>query len=77
MPPAASPAGTRIGGQYDVSSWRYEGQPIDYASVGGSQGRIVGEAGEGEQGEMEGNGIEEETEELEPGESAELEVDRG
>jgi len=26
---------------------------------------------------MEGNGIEEETEELEPGESAELEVDRG
>jgi formate dehydrogenase major subunit len=65
------------GGQYDVSSWRYEGQPIDYASVGGSQGRIVGEAGEGEQGEMEGNGIEEETEELEPGESAELEVDRG
>ena len=29
--------------QYDPSSWRYEGQPIDYASVGGSQGRIVGE----------------------------------
>jgi formate dehydrogenase major subunit len=28
---------------YDVSSWRYEGDPIDYASVGGSQGRIVGE----------------------------------
>ncbi len=29
--------------QYDPSSWRYEGSPIDYASVGGSQGRIVGE----------------------------------
>src|SRR3990170_2433922 len=29
--------------QYDPSSWRYEGTPIDYASVGGSQGRIVGE----------------------------------
>jgi len=29
--------------QYDPSSWRYEGQPIDYASVGGSQGRVVGE----------------------------------
>ena len=28
---------------YDVSSWRYEGQPLDYASVGGSQGHIVGE----------------------------------
>ena len=38
--------------QYDPSSWRYEGHPIDYASVGGSQGRIVGEAGEGESGEM-------------------------
>ncbi|HET7270380.1 MAG TPA: molybdopterin-dependent oxidoreductase, partial [Rubrobacter sp.] len=38
--------------QYDPSSWRYEGHPIDYASVGGSQGRIVGEAGEGEHGEM-------------------------
>src|SRR3954471_16784028 len=23
---------------YDVSSWRYEGDPINYASVGGSQG---------------------------------------
>ena len=33
--------------QYDPSSWRYEGMPIDYASVGGSQGRIVGEAGPG------------------------------
>jgi len=29
--------------RYDPSSWRYEGTPIDYASVGGSQGRIVGE----------------------------------
>jgi formate dehydrogenase major subunit len=38
--------------QYDPSSWRYEGHPIDYASVGGSQERIVGEAGEGEGGEM-------------------------
>jgi formate dehydrogenase major subunit len=38
--------------QYDPSSWRYEGMPIDYASVGGSQGRVVGEAGEGESGEM-------------------------
>jgi formate dehydrogenase major subunit len=37
---------------YDPTSWRYEGHPIDYASVGGSQGRIVGEAGEGEGGEM-------------------------
>ena len=38
--------------QYDPSSWRYEGMPIDYASVGGSQGRVVGEAGEGESGTM-------------------------
>ncbi|MDP9437155.1 MAG: molybdopterin-dependent oxidoreductase [Actinomycetota bacterium] len=29
--------------QYDPSSWRYEGQPIDYASVGGSQGRVIAE----------------------------------
>src|SRR5215216_2081852 len=36
---------------YDVSTWRYEGEPIDYASIGGSQGRIVGEAGEGEGGD--------------------------
>src|SRR5919107_536051 len=28
---------------YDVASWRYEGEPIDYSPVGGSQGRIVGE----------------------------------
>jgi formate dehydrogenase major subunit len=30
---------------YDPSSWRYEGHPIDYASVGGSENRVVGEAG--------------------------------
>ena len=29
--------------RYDPSSWRYEGTPIDYASVGGSQSRLVGE----------------------------------
>jgi formate dehydrogenase major subunit len=29
--------------RYDPSSWRYEGAPIDYASVGGSQSRLVGE----------------------------------
>jgi len=29
--------------QYDPTSWRYEGSPIDYASVGGSQSRLVGE----------------------------------
>src|ERR671921_569610 len=29
--------------QYDPSSWRYEGTPIDYAPVGGSQGRLIGE----------------------------------
>jgi formate dehydrogenase major subunit len=34
--------------QYDPSSWRYEGQPLDYASVGGSQGRIVAEEVGGE-----------------------------
>ncbi|MDQ4043419.1 MAG: molybdopterin-dependent oxidoreductase [Actinomycetota bacterium] len=33
---------------YDMGKWRYEGDPMDYASVGGSQGRLVGEAGEGE-----------------------------
>ena len=34
---------------YDPTSWRYEGQPIDYASVGGSRNVGVGadEAGEG------------------------------
>ncbi|HEV2092120.1 MAG TPA: molybdopterin-dependent oxidoreductase [Rubrobacter sp.] len=34
--------------QYDPSSWRYEGQPLDYASVGGSQARLVGEGVGGE-----------------------------
>jgi formate dehydrogenase major subunit len=29
--------------QYDPRSWRYEGTPIDYASVGGSQSDLVGE----------------------------------
>jgi formate dehydrogenase major subunit len=29
--------------RYDPTSWRYEGTPMDYASVGGSQGRLVGE----------------------------------
>jgi formate dehydrogenase major subunit len=29
--------------RYDPSSWRYEGTPIDYASVGGSQGSLVAE----------------------------------
>src|SRR5919199_1016692 len=40
--------------EYDSSSWRYEGQPIDYAAVGGSQGRIVGEDVGGESGMHEG-----------------------
>jgi formate dehydrogenase major subunit len=37
---------------YDPRSWRYEGHPIDYAAVGGSEGRLVGEAGEGEKHDM-------------------------
>src|SRR5919107_574510 len=28
---------------YDPTGWRYEGEPIDYSPVGGSQGTIVGE----------------------------------
>ncbi len=32
---------------YDPTSWRYEGQPIDYASVGGSRNVDADEAGEG------------------------------
>ena len=32
---------------YDPTSWRYEGQPIDYASVGGSRNVDANEAGEG------------------------------
>ena len=31
--------------RYDPRSWRYEGHPIDYASVGGSENRVVGESG--------------------------------
>jgi len=40
--------------RYDPTSWRYEGHPIDYASVGGSQDRIVGEDAGGEPGMHEG-----------------------
>jgi formate dehydrogenase major subunit len=40
--------------RYDPSSWRYEGQPLDYTSVGGSEGRIVGEETGGEPGPHEG-----------------------
>src|SRR5215212_1400320 len=28
---------------YDPAGWRYEGAPINYSPIGGSQGRIVGE----------------------------------
>jgi formate dehydrogenase major subunit len=40
--------------EYDPSTWRYEGQPMDYAAVGGSQGRIVAEEVGGEPGAHEG-----------------------
>jgi formate dehydrogenase major subunit len=40
--------------RYDPSTWRYEGQPVDYAAVGGSQDRIVGENVGGEPGAHEG-----------------------
>jgi formate dehydrogenase major subunit len=40
--------------QYDPTSWRYEGHPIDYASVGGSQDRLKGEEVGGESGMHEG-----------------------
>jgi formate dehydrogenase major subunit len=40
--------------QYDPSSWRYEGTPIDYASVGGSQGSLIGEDVGGESAPNEG-----------------------
>src|SRR5215210_4062849 len=33
---------------YDPTGWRYEGAPIDYASVGGSQGRLMGDSGGGQ-----------------------------
>jgi formate dehydrogenase major subunit len=39
-------------GEYDPSSWSYEGQPMKHAAVGGSQGALVGEAGRGHEGEM-------------------------
>ncbi|MEW6636372.1 MAG: molybdopterin-dependent oxidoreductase [Actinomycetota bacterium] len=38
--------------EYDASSWRYEGTPLRHASVGGSQGALMGEAGEGHVGEV-------------------------
>jgi formate dehydrogenase major subunit len=40
--------------QYDPRSWRYEGTPIDYAAVGGSQGSLVGEDVGGESAPNEG-----------------------
>jgi formate dehydrogenase major subunit len=42
---------------YDPTNWRYEGAPIDYASVGGSQSRLMGDAGggQGQQGVNEGD----------------------
>jgi len=33
--------------EYSAESWRYEGQPLHHASVGGSQDSLVGEAGQG------------------------------
>ncbi len=33
---------------YDPTNWRYEGAPIDYASVGGSQGALSGDSGGGQ-----------------------------
>jgi len=33
---------------YDPTGWRYEGAPIDYASVGGSQGALMGDSGGGQ-----------------------------
>jgi formate dehydrogenase major subunit len=42
---------------YNPESWRYEGEPIDFAPVGGSQGAITSsgsEAGGGEEAEPEG-----------------------
>ena len=32
---------------YGAGTWRYEGQPLSHAAVGGSQDSVVGEAGEG------------------------------
>jgi formate dehydrogenase major subunit len=40
--------------RYDPTSWRYEGHPIDYASIGGSEDRLVGEEVGGEPGAHEG-----------------------
>ena len=48
---------------YDPSKWRYEGAPIDYASVGGSQGRLMGDSGggQGQHGANEGDRPSDET----------------
>src|ERR687885_1603606 len=43
--------------QYDPRSWRYEGMPIEYAAVGGSEGRLVGEPGDGEKHDMPLDGV--------------------
>ena len=36
--------------EYSAESWRYEGQPLHHASVGGSQDSLVGEVGQGAPG---------------------------
>jgi formate dehydrogenase major subunit len=48
---------------YDPTGWRYEGAPIDYASVGGSQGRLMGDTGggQGQHGVSEGDRPSDET----------------
>jgi formate dehydrogenase major subunit len=48
---------------YDPTGWRYEGAPIDYASVGGSQGRLMGDSGggQGQHGVTEGDRPSDET----------------
>ncbi len=48
---------------YDMESWAYEGMPIDYASVGGSQGRMFGDSGggQGQRGVHEGERPSDET----------------
>src|SRR3712207_1656583 len=48
---------------YDPTGWRYEGAPIDYASVGGSQSRLMGDSGggQGQHGVNEGDRPSDET----------------
>ena len=48
---------------YDPTGWRYEGAPIDYASVGGSQSRLMGDSGggQGQHGVTEGDRPSDET----------------